>query len=119
MGNFKIGDNINYNLKILTLLYGYFNKTKTTDEQKKLLCKPITILYDFYSKISTLTKEGVKNIKNNTLISIRGKRIDQLEKYIANTKKHNFFDSNNNEIYKNLDLLRRTRNRIHIQNTKQ
>ena len=40
--NFKLGDNINHNLKILSLLYRQFDCAAEPD--KRLLCKPITIL---------------------------------------------------------------------------
>jgi hypothetical protein len=122
---FKIGDNINHNLQVLKLLYDYYKDG--TEHQKRLLCKPIililvsiveAILHDFHARIKNLTGEGVKNLAVSTIIYIRGKRHDVLEKYIISARKHDLFDTNNAEFYDQMDELRKLRNRIHIQNEK-
>jgi hypothetical protein len=125
IGDFKLGDNINHNLEILALLYCNFEDGD--DEDKQLLSKPIilliasiieAVLYDLHKRINTFTIEGVTNIATSTLDVIRLKKIDDFEKYIASAKKHDLFDSTDTDFYEQLDDLRRLRNRIHIQNTK-
>ncbi len=58
IGSFKLGDNINHNLRIITLLYRYFEAGEETE--RELLCKPIililvsiteAILHDFHFRI--------------------------------------------------------------------
>lgn len=126
IGDFKLGDNINHNLKILALLYEQY--AKGDDAQKLLLCKPITlllvsiidaILYDLHWRIRTFTKEGVRNVLKSSIVYIRSlKKMDTLEKYIASAKKNGLLGPTNDQLYADLDTLRRLRNRIHIQNTK-
>ena len=69
-------------------------------------------------RIRKYTVEGVKNIALDAMNYIRLKKIDEFEKYIASTKKHDLFDASNSSFYEDLDLLRKLRNRIHIQNSK-
>ena len=126
IGNFKLGDNINHNLAVLALLYRYSREGDA--ESKRLLCKPITILlvsvieavlHDFHSRIRTFTWEGVINLPPSISEYVRSlRRIDELEKYIASAKKHDFFDAADQGFYDQLDELRRIRNRVHIQNLK-
>lgn len=125
IGDFKLGDNINYNLKILSLLYKY--RSDSTENIKILLYKPIiitlasiceAILYDLHSRIKYNTLEGVQNIAESAINLIRRKKIDEFEKYIASSKKHDLFDAKDSQLYEDLDTLRKLRNRIHIQNSK-
>ena len=44
--------------------------------------------------------------------------MDDLEKYIASAKKHALIELPDHKLYDDLDELRKLRNRIHIQNTK-
>ena len=123
--SFKTGDNVVYNLRILNYLYELYNQGG--DENKKLLIKPIVIfissvieaiLHDFHSKIQGARREGVASLTDDILNYIRGKSIDEFEKYIASSRKHNLFDRNTEKFYDRLNDLRLIRNRIHIQNTK-
>lgn len=126
MGDFKLGDNICYNLKVLRTLY---HLRRLGDARQRLhLRKPIivlnvsiieAVLYDFHKRIRTFTYEGVANLSANAIAYIQGKRIDELERYIASAKKHDFFDQGQTDFYDALDELRKIRNRVHIQNTKQ
>jgi hypothetical protein len=125
MGNFKLGDNINHNLRILSLLYE--SQSQCDIPQKEVLCKPIIIfiasiceavLADLHMRIRLYTIEGVKNVADDVMDYIRGKKIDEFEKYIASARKYDFFDAGDTSFYEALDELRRLRNRIHIQNTK-
>jgi hypothetical protein len=126
IGNFKLGDNINHNFKILSLLYGQFDRAD--EHNRRLLCKPITILLvsivealldDFHFRIQKHTFEGVANLADSVIEYVRGKQFsDELEKYIASARKHDFFGVGKTNFYEALDELRRLRNRIHIQNRK-
>ncbi len=125
IGSFKLGDNINHNLRILTLLYRYSTTGEKTE--RELLCKPIiltlvsiteAILHDFHFRIKHFTAEGVRNLSEEVIGYIRGKRQDKLEKYISSARKHDFFSLEYTNFYDVLDVLRKLRNRIHIQNPK-
>ncbi len=125
IGSFKAGDNINHNLRVLALLYSYFEEGN--DNDKRLLCKPIiliivsiteAVLHDFHGRIRAFTKEGVGTLTKDVIDHIRGKHIDELGKYVASAQKHDFFDMKDTEFYNRLDDLRKLRNRIHIQNIK-
>lgn len=125
MGDFKLGDNINHNLEILALLYR--QQASSGYHDSRLLCKPITltiasiceaILSDFHMRMGTYTNEGVKNVAESVLSYVRGKKIDEFEKYIASARKHDLLDSKDKSFYDSLDTLRKLRNRIHIQNSK-
>jgi len=124
IGNYKIGDNINYNLRILDVLYELKN-SPLESHKKELLYKPIiisiaslteAILYDFHLRIKLFTIEGVNNLTNNVVNYIRNKEIDEFEKLITSAKKHNLFGVVDNKFYEKLDFLRQIRNRVHIQN---
>ena len=119
---FKTGDNINHNLAILSLLYQVYEVA--TPDEKRLLCKPITItlitiieacLYDFHKRAKLLTWEGIAGLADTVLEYMRGKQIDEFEQCIASAKKHGLF-GDDAKFYADLDLLRKLRNRIHIQN---
>lgn len=126
IGSFKLGDNINHNLRILKFLYSIFYKED--DNNKRLLCKPIiiimasiveAILHDFHNRIRSYTKEGVSSLTNEVISYIRGKNIkDEFEKYIESARTHDFFDARDTKFYDALHGLRKLRNRIHIQNRK-
>jgi hypothetical protein len=125
IGNFKVGDNINHNCSTLRVLYEKLNEASQND--KIFLYKPIIIfntsiieamLYDFHFRAKKFTKEGIQNVTDDILEYIRGKHIDELEKYIPSAKKHDLFDEQDSDFYEALDDLRKLRNRIHIQNTK-
>ncbi|WP_419697295.1 hypothetical protein ACN2CC_35415 (plasmid) [Mesorhizobium muleiense] len=119
-----MGDNIAFNLGILNCLYK--SRGEGNASQKRYLQKPITLLnisiieallYDFHLRIKSFTREGVA-LPQKMLDAIRGKQIDEFEKYIASAKKNDFFDLKDTVFYEKLDELRKLRNRIHIQNTK-
>lgn len=99
IGNFKLGDNICFNLKILKTLYNC--RLAGNAEQKTHLRKPIillnvsiieAVLYDFHARVKTFTREGVANLSATVVAYMQGKQIDELERYIASAKKHDLFD---------------------------
>ena len=125
IGDFALGDNINYNLEILALLYGFFEGAD--HHRKRLLCKPIiltlvsiieAVLYDLHQRVKTFTWEGVRNVAADAVAHIQLSKIDKLDKYIASARRHDFFDLADTNFYERLDELRRLRNRWHIQNEK-
>jgi hypothetical protein len=122
IGTFKIGDNINHNLGILQVLYRSY-AAATPDDQRRL-CKPITItlvsiveacLYDFHKRARTNMWEGIAGLAGTALDYIRTKHIDQFEACITSARKHRLFGADD-PFYEDLTLLRKLRNRIHIQN---
>jgi hypothetical protein len=125
IGNFKLGDNVGFNLKILKSLYDF--RAAGNAETRLHLRKPIillntsiieAVLYDLHARVQTFTQEGVANLSDTVIAYIRGKKIDELERYIVSAKKHDFFDQKDSGFYDSLDELRKLRNRVHIQNTK-
>ncbi|RRY16203.1 hypothetical protein EGJ57_22265 [Brucella anthropi] len=124
IGDFKLGDNIVFNLSVLKCLYKC--RADGNAAEKRYLQKPITLLnisiieallYDFHLRINVFTREGV-GLPQKVLDAIRSKKIDEFEKYIASARKNDFFDLKDTVFYEKLDELRKLRNRIHIQNTK-
>ena len=126
IGDFKVGDNIVHNLEVLDLLFAQF--AAATDPNKRLLCKPITILlvstiidavlYDLHYRIRTFTREGVRNVIASSVKYIRGlKKWINLRKCIKSAEEHGLLEVRGSALYKQLDELRRLRNRIqYIQN---
>lgn len=124
MSDFKLCDNIIFNLSIMKSL----RALRENDTQKSVLFrKPIillnvamieAILYDFHRRIKWNTREGVSGLSTMVIDYIRGKHIDKLETLIASSKKHDLFDEAGSSFYDDLEELRRIRNRMHIQNEK-
>ncbi len=124
MGSFKLGDNVAYNLDTLIELYSIQNAGN--HRQQALLRKPIIVLigsiaeallFDLYLRIEHYTSEGVPNIPKHILEDIRTKTIDEFAKYIDNARSKNLLGVDP-QIYDDLHELRKLRNRVHIQNTK-
>jgi hypothetical protein len=123
IGNFKLGDNIHFNTLVLQELYVGFNDGDAN--RKRLLCKPIIIqlvsiieamLYDFHFRVRNHTSEGIVNVGLDVMAAIRGESVDKFAKYIQNVKDHKIIPDEDGKLFDNLDLLRRLRNRVHIQN---
>ncbi len=120
---FKIGDNINYNLRILKSLYGVYT---TNGLEKNLLIKPIVIintsiaeaiLYDFIeNRIRKANR--TEPLFTEFLAILSQKKLDKFEHYIAQARKYDFFDQKDTNFYEAMDSLRKKRNRIHVQNSK-
>jgi len=119
---FKIGDNINYNLSVLKVLYAAYHNFP---DGKKLI-KPIIIintsisealLYDFIeNRIRKANR--TETLFSDILAVIQAKKLDKFEHYIEQARKYDFFDLKNTNFYEALHFLRKKRNRIHIQNDK-
>ncbi len=119
---FKIGDNINFNLEVLKVLYkGY----KKLPDGKKLI-KPIVIintsiaeaiLYDFIeNRIRKANR--TERLFVEILDVLLNKKLDKFENYIDQAKKYDFFELKDTNFYDAMHSLRKKRNRVHIQNTK-
>lgn len=68
--------------------------------------------------MKTYTNEGVQGVTTSVLEYVRGKKIDKFELYISSAKKHSLLGPKDDDIYGELDKLRKLRNRVHIQNDK-
>lgn len=124
VGVFKIGDNINHNLRIQAILYKHYEAG--SDSEKRFLCKPIisinasvaeAVLADFFRKINILFLEGIKNVSRDVRDLIMARRVDEFGKYIDRAKDHGLLVGED-KLYERLHHLRELRNRIHIQNDK-
>lgn len=121
IGDFKTGDNIVDNFRILKVLY---LALPTTDPfWRKCLNKPIIIimgsiaeavLHDWYMKINSYHNEGVVNIAKDKISRIRGKEIDKFGKYIDVASSEDIFCPSTPEFYEALHELRELRNRVHL-----
>ena len=125
IGDFKLGDNINHNLRILAYLYQ--RQADPTDTDAWLLRKPIivligsiceAVLHDLHLRMKLYTVEGVRGIASSVLAHVRGKKIDKFGAYIVSAKKHSLLGAPTEDIYDDLDQIRKLRNRVHIQNEK-
>ena len=121
ISNFKAGDNINYNLAILRVLYKIHEEESV--ENQRYLRKPITItlvsiaeamLRDFIERIQSGRRENIDDLPQAVLADIRIKKLDKLDHYIACAKKHGLFGGDIT-FYDQLDELRKLRNKVHIQ----
>jgi preprotein translocase subunit SecA len=122
--SFKVGDNINYNLQILKILYNVYENSSEND--RLLLIKPIVIfntsiteavLYDFVEyriRRANLTEKLFEEIAK----ALSGKYLDKFEHYIIQAEKYDFFKMKDTNFYNAMHSLRKVRNRIHIQNSK-
>lgn len=120
INDFKTGDNINYNLRLLKLLYEHY--AASGEPERSLLRKPITVtlvsiteamLHDFLQRVQLNTREGI-DLDPDVIKDIRYKHLKKLDHFIACVKKHRLF-GDDETLYEQLDELRRLRNRVHIQ----
>lgn len=119
---FKIGDNINFNLETLKVLYDGYDHLPNGNK----LIKPIVIintsiteaiLYDFIeNRIRRANKTETLFVE--ILDSILNKKLDKFEAYIEQAKKHNLLGIEDLGFYEAMHSLRKKRNRVHIQNAK-
>ena len=141
--NFKHGDNIMYNFKILQTLY----IARETAENERLLNKPITIqivsiveaiLIDFLTRIDLATNHLPGGVDRETLDEIKaeiekdkkphkiedefGERIFMRRKMyhfnqiVKILRKYEILGTENDDIYGHLSNFADMRNRVHIEN---
>ncbi len=121
--SFKRMDNVNYNFSIVEMLY----KAKKHYNDDEYFNKPIIVLllaiiecclYDFFMRITGHTQDPLPNLKKSIISFFKlTKETDELKKLIDRIRSHNLFGiDSSNTLYKDLDHLRKIRNRVHIQN---
>ena len=119
-GDFKIGDNINYNLEVLNILYEAYSRL--SDGYK--LIKPIVIfntaiieaiLYDFIEN-RIRNKSYGDPIFLEITPQLPNKKADKFKYLIEKSQDYDFFLMEDKAFYNDMDFLRKMRNRIHIQN---
>ena len=118
--SFKIGDNINYNLTVLSALYTAYGNA----DSKTPLIKPIVIintsiaevlLYDFI-EFRVRKANRTEKLFENILSELNSKKLDKFSHYITQAEKYDFFEMKDTNFYGAMHNLRERRNRIHIQN---
>ena len=122
--DFKRMDNVNYNFRIVELLYAEKKKSNNPLFIKPIMITLISIiecmLYDFIIRIQAHSADTIPNLEQDIINDIKEKEIDQFEVIIAQVKKQNLLRAaSTSNVYSDLDLLRKIRNRVHIQNTQQ
>jgi len=128
---FKKGDNIIFNFKILWALY----EAKAVNSDPMLFNKPILIsiasiieciLDDFVQRIQQRTRDPLPNITSQIIHAFKYRekggvlevnKIESLAHYLLQAERHNLFDQKK-EFYENLWILKNSRDRVHIQNKK-
>lgn len=124
IGNFKDGDNICYNLEVLSKLYEAY---QLNEERSPFLRKPMIVfivsileaaLDDLFYKIRGYTIEGVPNLPPGVVDKVRVNKSGyrKFKGQIQFAKTHDFFDARETNFYIVLNELREIRNRMHIQN---
>lgn len=125
IGNFKIGDNIHYNLEVLRTLYAC--KAVIPVAQRKFLDKPITItlvsicealIFDFIERSKYFTQEGVTGLSDQALERLREAKAWSLDKKLQLVQELDLLKASNPDVYEQLKKLAQLRNRVHIQNEK-
>jgi len=126
IGNFKIGDNIHYNLNVLRALYEA--RFWLNDEDQKFFEKPITvilvsvceaIIFDLIGRSRFFTTEGVGSLSDQALARIRASKTWTFERKIKLLRELELLGSSGLDTYDELENLAKLRNRIHIQNENQ
>lgn len=119
IADFKIGDNINSNLKTLRVLYEMCDEDTA---RRKHLRKPIIItlvsvaeamLYDFIRRVQS--GERVPTLPKTILQALKGKDYSKLTNLVSGAKTHDLFQADA-QLYEQIEELRQLRNRVHIQN---
>ena len=121
--NFKRMDNVNYNFEVLESLY----QAKKVNPTDKHFNKPIIIIimaiiectiYDFLIRINQHSSDPLPNITQAVILYLRKtKETDELKYIIPKIKSQNLLQMPTGDtLYDDLEKLRLTRNRIHIQN---
>lgn len=125
IGNFKIGDNIHYNLQVLKTLYAC--KDDLSPPQRRFLDKPITVtlvsicealIFDLIERSKFFTQEGVDGLSAEAIDRLRQAKAWTFDKKLNLVKELDLLKTENSDIYVQLDNLAKLRNRIHIQNEK-
>lgn len=125
IGNFKIGDNIHYNLQIMKTLYACYDKLSPS--QRRFLDKPITVtlisicealIFDLIERSKFFTQEGVIGLSAEAIDRLREAKAWNLDKKLDLLKELDLLKTKESDVYLQFEKLAKLRNRIHIQNEK-
>lgn len=116
VGQFKVGDNIAYNSKVLCSLVetndrGRFNKPIVLQVASLIEACMNQLVF----RAKNFTIEGVPEISSADIAAISAKKIDKLNTMIDVFKKYRILDGLGDGLYDDLHKVRRCRNKIHIQ----
>jgi hypothetical protein len=121
--SFKRMDNVNYNFETIEVLYA----AKKANNNNLHFNKPIIILiisiiectlYDFIMRIHQYRQDSFPNITQAIVSFFRNSsETDELKVLIPQIQTHNLLRvSKSDNLYTDLEHLRKIRNRVHIQN---
>jgi len=120
---FKKGDNIIYNYDIVWSIYQAITR-EPLSYRMRYYWKPIMvhlaaiiecIFEDFSNRIQQRVSDPLPNISPEVIADFKLKNRDKFETYITAMQKHNLLHAGA-RTYAELQLLRKVRNRMHIQN---
>ena len=116
IGDFKVGDNLRYNCDILTKLAdanedGVLNKPIVLQVGAILEAALIQIIY----RAQNFKIEGVPNIIEADRKKIEDSKVDKFSVAIDVLRKYGVINESADMVYDELHMLRRYRNKIHIQ----
>lgn len=116
VGDFKVGDNLVFNCKILCALTetnkdGIFNKPIVLQIASILEAALGEIIY----RAQNFSREKVTNISEADRLAIVNEKADKLYSLINVMKTYKILDALGDSIYDDLHKLRKYRNKIHIQ----
>ncbi len=117
IGDFKVGDNIACNCEILCELV---DANKTGKLNKVIVLQAVSILEACMSEIifraQEFNREGVPRISDEDQKQIKDKKYDKLATITDAFRKYKLLDGLGEDIYEGIHLLRKYRNKVHIQN---
>ena len=115
-GIFKVGDNVRYNLDVLSALV---QKNEAAEFSKPVVIQIASILeaacQQIFYRARNFNREGVPQIAEKDRLEIAIKQIDRFNVIIDNLRKYGLLNGLGAEVYDDLHKLRRLRNKIHIQ----
>jgi len=116
IGDFKVGDNLVFNTDLLRKIMEE-NETSTLNKMIVLQLGSIVeaALSQIIYRAQNYTKEGVPNIPESVRLQIESEEVDTFYKIIEAMKTYKILDSLGEDIYEQLNRLRKYRNKIHIQ----
>jgi hypothetical protein len=118
IGNFKVGDNLVYNARILCAL----RNANTDGELNKMIVMQVgsileAALGQIIYRAQHFNREGVPSIAEVDRKEIEGKKVDKFNNIIDVMKKYQLMDDLDGAIYDELHKLRKYRNKVHIQDS--
>lgn len=117
IGDFKVGDNIACNCEMLCELVG---ANSTGKLNKVIVLQAVSILEACMSEIifraQEFNREGVPKISEEDQKQIKDKKYDKLATITDAFRKYKLLDGLGKGVYENIHLLRKYRNKVHIQN---